>query len=95
MSEQVNKPATLAKMLGVDTEAEQMKKVDTLIGAAYTPDIVVTVHYKPSTKRVYFATTGTLTYDQLINLLSEGMKAASAMKAEDAQKAAQESGVAL
>lgn len=77
-------------MLGTEDLAEQAQKIDTLLKAASQPDIILTIHYKPSTRQIFFgATAVVLSYDQLVQLLSEGIKAASIMKAEDEQKESQ------
>lgn len=78
---------TISEMLGTDDLDEQTRRVNGLIKDASQPDIIVTLHYKPATRQIFFGVTAvTLTYDQLINLLSEGIKAASALKAQEDKK---------
>jgi len=74
---------TLSEVLGTDNPDEQLNRVNELLKDVNQPDIIVSLHYRPATRQIFFGVTAvTLNYDQLINLLSEGIKAASALKAQ-------------
>lgn len=83
MSTMNDQKDTVDGILSIADKEEQAAKLNGLIQAANQPDIIITLHYKPYTRQLFFGATAIgLPYDQLIQLFTEGIKEASRLNAE-------------